>query len=188
MQKIYCYYACYSMKNPGENLPDEHKAGRALLAIALDRVFGLDLSRETLGIGSHGKPYIEGRPNLHFNISHSGNYVVCAIAPDSVGIDIQLHKDIDFEKVRKKAFRPEEIQEMEKSQDPKSYFFNRWTLKEAWLKWKGIGISRDLTCDMSSGWKTFLDFGAGVSCALCTSKEIPLEMVELDWEFLTQIV
>ena len=38
--------------------------------------------------GKDGKPYFENLP-VHFNISHSYPYVVCAICDCAVGIDIE---------------------------------------------------------------------------------------------------
>src|SRR5262245_10851909 len=60
--------------------------GRALLRI------GLGLNEEALPIQTNkaGKPYID-RPNTFFNISHTHNWVVCAISRDAqqLGVDIE---------------------------------------------------------------------------------------------------
>ena len=37
----------------------------------------------------YGKPYAEGYSNVHFSLSHSGNIVVCAAAPEPVGVDVE---------------------------------------------------------------------------------------------------
>lgn len=39
--------------------------------------------------GKYGKPYFEEFPGFHFNISHSGKYIVCAADEQPVGADIQ---------------------------------------------------------------------------------------------------
>ena len=41
------------------------------------------------GIGSHGKPYVIGYEQVHFNISHSDNICICAVDDMPIGIDIQ---------------------------------------------------------------------------------------------------
>ena len=48
--------------------------------------------------GEHGKPFFTLQPKIHYNISHSGKYVVCVIAGEEVGIDIQEHRELDYEK------------------------------------------------------------------------------------------
>ena len=37
----------------------------------------------------HGKPYLEDRQGIYVNWSHSGDYVICAVADREVGIDLQ---------------------------------------------------------------------------------------------------
>lgn len=39
--------------------------------------------------GANGKPYFKGHADLHFNLSHSGNFAVCIIAGTPCGIDIE---------------------------------------------------------------------------------------------------
>ena len=43
-------------------------------------------------IGSHGKPYIIGYEQVHFNISHSDNICICVVDDMPIGIDIQKMK------------------------------------------------------------------------------------------------
>ena len=38
---------------------------------------------------THGKPVLKDCTNLFFNISHSGDYAVCAVSKQPVGIDIE---------------------------------------------------------------------------------------------------
>ena len=37
----------------------------------------------------HGKPYLTDKPEIYVNWSHSGDYVICAVADREVGIDLQ---------------------------------------------------------------------------------------------------
>ena len=40
--------------------------------------------------GQNGKPEIEGHPEIHFNLSHAGELVVCAMSAQyPVGVDVQ---------------------------------------------------------------------------------------------------
>ena len=83
-----------------------------------------------------GKPYLEGNP-LHFNVSHSGEYLAIAISKYPVGIDIQepkLIKDGMFRKV----VQPEE--ECLIGEDRQKDFLRLWTLKESFVKAEGKGL------------------------------------------------
>ena len=39
--------------------------------------------------GANGKPYFKDHADLHFNLSHSGNFAVCIVAGMPCGIDIE---------------------------------------------------------------------------------------------------
>lgn len=74
---------------------------------------------------------------LYYNISHSGQYAVVVISDKRVGIDIECKDDKDFI-VTKRMFCEEEISYIGDSQDR---FRQIWTIKEAFLKCTGKGIS-----------------------------------------------
>ena len=46
--------------------------------------------------GCKGKPYLLNNNNFHFNLSHSGDFAVCAISNKTIGIDIEKVQDMDF--------------------------------------------------------------------------------------------
>ncbi|MCD6091871.1 MAG: 4'-phosphopantetheinyl transferase superfamily protein, partial [Bacteroidales bacterium] len=95
----------------------------------------------------HEKPFLKGYPKAHFNISHSGDYVVVAFSDCAVGIDIEKNKG-DRLKVAKRFFTKEELEDLfaysgiEKQID---YFYQLWTLKESYMKAIGKGISMSLS-------------------------------------------
>ncbi|AJY77850.1 hypothetical protein VN24_19055 [Paenibacillus beijingensis] len=88
-----------------------------------------------------GKPSLKGYL-LEFNLSHSGDWVVCAIGNSPVGIDIEEIKSIDIE-LAKYIFSNQEYSHfIEKKEDERqSYFFELWTLKESYIKAVGSGLS-----------------------------------------------
>lgn len=88
-----------------------------------------------------GKPYLVNVDNFHFNISHSGNWVVCAIDDFSIGIDIERIQAVDLS-IAKRFFSEEEyIDLLEKPVSCRtSYFFELWTLKESYIKADGRGL------------------------------------------------
>lgn len=96
---------------------------------------------EVLFSTSHyGKPIITDLPSLHFNVSHSGNWVVLAIDNYDVGIDIEKIEDIDMS-IAENYFYCSEYTDIVHSENPKCTFFEYWTLKESYIKHVGKGLS-----------------------------------------------
>jgi phosphopantetheine--protein transferase-like protein len=95
---------------------------------------------------AEGKPSFRCTPDLHFNLSHSGDSVLIAFASEPVGFDIEsIQRKADFSKLAERYFQPQERELMEISNKPKSIaFFEIWTAKEAILKLLGIGIASGL--------------------------------------------
>lgn len=98
-----------------------------------------------------GKPYIEG---LHFNLSHSGQYVVMSVSEHEVGIDIQ--QKITVSEVGAKAFFSDG--ELQRACRSDFGLAELWCRKEAFLKctgngWDGKAASRCSVFDDS------VDFG-----------------------------
>lgn len=85
---------------------------------------------------SGGKPYLPAYPGLHFSLSHSGNFVVCAISSVPVGVDLELPRTV-HPGVAARWFSPEEQALL--AQAP-SAFFDLWMAKEAVLKEIGCGL------------------------------------------------
>lgn len=91
----------------------------------------------------YGKPYLKGYPKFNFNISHSGDFVVCAIDDKPIGIDIEEVKYIEYEDIAKRFFTVSEFNYIVK-QDldiQLSKFYEIWTLKESYIKCCGQGLS-----------------------------------------------
>ena len=93
------------------------------------------LSEEELQKNPTGKPYYPNGP--YFNISHSGRYVVMAIANQEVGVDIEenVEKQID---VLLKLFNEAEIKMIKEHAD----FYYLWCAKESLIKCMGSSIGK----------------------------------------------
>ncbi|WP_317853661.1 4'-phosphopantetheinyl transferase family protein [Chakrabartyella piscis] len=96
---------------------------------------------ETLAYTPKGKPYFLGN-DIYFNISHSGEVVLCVTSQKNIGCDIEKiretipkHLDKILSKTEMKCF--ETLSETEK----KKYFFQLWTAKESIAKWNGAGLA-----------------------------------------------
>jgi 4'-phosphopantetheinyl transferase len=98
-----------------------------------------------LVFGDKGKPHIENLVDVHFNISHSGYYVVCAVAPDEIGIDVERIRKVNL-RIAERFFSPSEIQDlMSCTEDTRmQYFITLWTIKESYLKAIGRGLTQHL--------------------------------------------
>jgi 4'-phosphopantetheinyl transferase len=91
----------------------------------------------------YGKPYIKGFQDFHFNISHSGDYVVCAVSNHPIGIDIERIKHIECEEIAENYFSACELEYVlyGKRNDCLNRFYEIWTLKESYIKCRGMGLS-----------------------------------------------
>lgn len=69
------------------------EAARRLLKEALQREYAIDMADCVERKSENGKPYLEGVP-FCFNLSHSGEYVACALSDSDVGVDIEEIKPI----------------------------------------------------------------------------------------------
>jgi len=95
----------------------------------------------------HEKPFLKNYPKAHFNISHSGEYVVVAFSDCPVGIDIEKNKGNRL-KVARRFFTREELDDLFAFAEEKEqieYFYQLWTLKESYMKMIGKGISMSLS-------------------------------------------
>ena len=87
---------------------------------------------------SYGKPYID--QNIFFNLSHSGQYVICAFFTEEIGIDIEEIKEIEIDDFNK-IFTEGERKCLKNSRNPTNDFFRYWTMKESIIKAEGKGLS-----------------------------------------------
>lgn len=164
----------------------EHMYGEKLLAEALKREYGLDLKYEPRALREHGKPFLSLQPGIHYNISHSGKYVVCILAPEEVGIDIQLHKEnVKFEKALEKMVPFEQMEQILAQGDLAKAFYTQWVLREAYIKWTGEGFSKDFRLiDMNNGKHQLIEFASDYSCAVWSMSELKIRLEKVEIELL----
>ncbi len=87
-----------------------------------------------------GKPFAEGSP-LEFNLSHSGQWLLCAVGDQPLGVDIEVFKPRDL-KIAERFFTPKEQEFLAlQKADAHLRFLQIWTAKEAYFKWQGSGIT-----------------------------------------------
>lgn len=96
----------------------------------------------------YGKPGLRlpsGMPPFRFNISHCAGMVAAAFAVGhEVGVDVEsLDRKLADPEIAHRYFAPQETNFLESLPDEQrpSAFFSFWTLKEAYIKTRGMGLS-----------------------------------------------
>lgn len=139
-----------------------------LLEYGLNRL-GLSLlpgnryERVFLETGENGKPYLRGREEVCFNLSHSGDYAAAVFASSAVGIDIEEIRQ-DGEKIVKRFFREEEqryLTEARWENCRKKKFTELWTRKESYMKAVGGGMKIPMDSFSVLGDRVISDFDEG---------------------------
>ena len=89
-----------------------------------------------------GKPSLTERPDIHYNLSHAEGIATCMVSDYECGIDCEKVRDFR-PNVIKRVFSENEKAMFENTPDIEKnlLFFKLWTLKEAYVKAIGIGIS-----------------------------------------------
>jgi 4'-phosphopantetheinyl transferase len=98
-----------------------------------------------LVFGENGKPHIANLNNVHFNISHSGRYIVCAVGPHELGIDVERIRKVNL-RIAERYFSASEVSDLlnKPFEEQSSYFITLWTIKESFLKAIGRGLTQHL--------------------------------------------
>ena len=98
---------------------------------------------ETVRISEHGKPEAE---RICFNLSHSGDIVICVVSKLSVGCDVERVKPVSW-KLAERFFGEGEKAYLSRF-DESSYdleFCRLWTMKESYVKMTGEGLHLPLS-------------------------------------------
>lgn len=94
-------------------------------------------------VGEHGKPYTPSAV-VQFNISHSGHYVLCAVSEYPVGADIEMIRPMDDRMIHYVCTDDELAYVTDGAvteEEQLRRFFRVWTVKEAYFKCCGTGIT-----------------------------------------------
>jgi 4'-phosphopantetheinyl transferase len=123
-------------------------AGRGLLRQILASYLDLTPNGVRFGYTANGKPYLLAHPELRFNVSHSAETLVVAVARDrQLGVDVEvLPLDAADDGVANLVFCASERTALE-ALDATEYsrvFARLWTRKEAYIKADGRGMTLQL--------------------------------------------
>ena len=103
-----------------------------------------NITNPILKTGKYGKAYLSNYENIHFNLSHSGKLVACAISYEEVGVDIEYNDSTIDLNIAKHYFYNSEYESIMNSQNPSDEFFKFWVLKESYMKYTGLGFNLPL--------------------------------------------
>ncbi|OQA80943.1 MAG: 4'-phosphopantetheinyl transferase sfp [bacterium ADurb.Bin243] len=120
--------------------------GGELLARAIIRE-KLKIKNDDINFGRtyYGKPFLKGVEGFHFNVSHSGGLVICAISNIEIGCDCEfISEENKIDEIRI-VYTDNEYKLIRSFKGPEKTLLCHkiWALKESYLKCAGIGLSEE---------------------------------------------
>ncbi len=102
----------------------------------------------SFSFNAYGKPVLTDHESLRFNMSHSHELAVVAVARDKeLGVDVEhIRADFASEDIAKRFFSRNEVESFNglPKEDQVAAFFRCWSRKEAYIKAIGKGLSQPL--------------------------------------------
>lgn len=163
---------------------EQHRRAFAIARATLRVILGWYVDRPAaslvFGETSSGKPFLvradsTGNP-VFFNLSHSGERALLAVASRELGADIEQERsDVSAREIGSRYFAPREQSVIAASADNQllEMFFRYWVAKESVLKAQGIGLGFDLH-------RFCVEFNAGHTHATVTSDDT--SALSADWQ------
>ena len=120
---------------------------RALVRSTLSRYADVGPAAWSFRERAGGRPELSGPepvPPLHFNVSHTDGLVACLVGPDrELGVDVEnLERHRRALDIADRHFAPDEVEALHAlpADARRTRFLELWTLKEAYLKARGVGL------------------------------------------------
>jgi 4'-phosphopantetheinyl transferase len=129
----------------------QYLVSRALVRATLSRYAGVPEHAWQFETNRYGRPHVS-QPrawrDIQFNLSNTIGLVVCAVSIGcEIGIDVEnVARALDTEKLAPTVLAPSELADFRRAapDDRRNRFFSYWTLKEAYMKARGMGLSLPL--------------------------------------------
>ncbi|HEV7600770.1 MAG TPA: 4'-phosphopantetheinyl transferase superfamily protein [Bradyrhizobium sp.] len=129
----------------------QHLVARALLRTTLSRYVDVAPRQWRFETNAYGRPQVAAPTlacDLRFNISHTDGLVAVAVTKGhEIGVDVENDtRRLDVSQLAPSVFAPAEVATLERTAelDRPDVFFAFWTLKEAYIKARGMGLSLKL--------------------------------------------
>lgn len=127
----------------------EFLAGRVNLRVALSQCISVAPGEWRFRTNKWGKPETDPDCGLRFNVSHSSALAICAITRGiNIGVDVEsVDRSGEILSIATDVFSPAELAQFAAltSEEQADRNLSLWTLKEAWVKARGMGLSLPLT-------------------------------------------
>lgn len=126
---------------------------RALVRTTLSRYSKVEPHEWRFVQNQYGRPSIQTSQNhlgLKFNLAHTNGLVACAVIRDASGDNRMVGVDVENTarrgatvEIAKRYFSDREIADLRQTPEAKQRkrFFEYWTLKEAYIKARGMGLA-----------------------------------------------
>ena len=174
-KRVCVFYMYIDERRAGDDPRVRSEMGGRLLEYAVSRLYRIGVPELSRDKGEHGKPCFRIHPEVRFNISHSGDLVICAVSDFEIGIDIQEKSRMNTDRIAKKVMSSAEHKKYLESSERQDFFYRVWVMKESYVKWTGDGITRELHSLPMDGWHQFLYVDHRF--ASCIWAKMPLEVV-----------
>ncbi|WP_247907366.1 4'-phosphopantetheinyl transferase family protein [Streptococcus anginosus] len=122
-----------------ENDRINYATTKAVVNLLFSRIEKLKYQEIRWQYGKYNKPYIENKGKIKFNISHTKGCSIVTFSRNNIGVDIEnLKRNIDYSEIKNNFFmNSEKILTL-------NDFYKHWVSKEAYLKYKGVGLTQSL--------------------------------------------
>lgn len=124
---------------------------RALVRTTLSRYADVDPAAWTFSFNEHGRPELDGPPGappLRFNLSHADGLMVCGVVRRrELGVDVEdRSRRVRSMAIVDRFFAPREVRDLRALPEAEQLtrFFDYWTLKESYIKARGMGLALPL--------------------------------------------
>jgi 4'-phosphopantetheinyl transferase len=128
----------------------QHLIARALVRTTLSRYVDVPPQAWTFAPNRYGRPEIAGpsQTRLRFNLSHTRGLVVCAAAWErEIGVDVEnITRPGEYVHLAQRFFAASEAAHVASlpTDQQRDVFFDYWTLKESYIKARGMGLALPL--------------------------------------------
>jgi 4'-phosphopantetheinyl transferase len=126
--------------------------GRALARTMLSQFADVKPADWHFAIDDHGRPHLasrpSGAPDLRFNLSHTPGLIACAVTVGrEVGVDVEhIGRELVHDHIPERFFSAREVADLRArpQAEQRFMFFDYWTLKESYIKARGLGLALPL--------------------------------------------
>ena len=142
--------------------------GEILLKELLKNIYNLDYKDIYFIINKNGKPFINNK-NIYFNISHTNSYVITCISDKNIGVDIERIRKTNINSINQFASNNEKKYILSKKNNIYKRLFTIYTLKEAYIKSKGLSLNNIKD----------IEFTIDNEIVLCNDNTVNIELINI---------